>query len=249
MKVITAKPPNYRTERAAYVRFLSAHWEIWSERARQILDVARPSPRRDAFESETLRAAFDQLFSDQALGAFLRRLADSLDRKAQRYVQNVIRLPQRDVLRTDLIDAFRHRNVRLIKNMAADHVKDLTQTLRAGNAAGLRHEEIAAQINERLQVGKSRALLIARDQTAKINSQINHVRQVAAGIDEFQWSTSRDGAVRESHARLEGRVFRYDSPPLVDGEHILPGEAIQCRCVALPVIPEFASPRRGKVRT
>jgi uncharacterized protein with gpF-like domain len=42
--------------------------------------------------------------------------------------------------------------------------------------------------------------------------------------------------VRESHADMEGQMCDWDDPPEVDGEKVHPGEAINCRCVAIPVV-------------
>lgn len=215
------------------MRFLDAHWVVWEERARRILGVS--GARHDS-EADTLRLAFQDLFGDQAFGAFLKRIAKRLDKRAETYVKRVLRLPQVDLIREDLIEQFRRHNVGLIKRMADEHIADLEQTLRVGQGKGLRHEQIAKQIDERLNVGRNRARLIARDQTQKITSQINTARQQAAGIEEFKWSTSRDGAVRPSHAELEGRIFRYDNPPIVDDEPTLPGLPVQCRCIAIPII-------------
>ena len=64
------------------------------------------------------------------------------------------------------------------------------------------------------------------------------MRQQAAGVNEYTWSTSRDERVRPMHAKLEGQRFAYDDPPETteDGETNNPGEDWQCRCIALPVI-------------
>ena len=53
------------------------------------------------------------------------------------------------------------------------------------------------------------------------------------GITQYIWRTSRDERVRESHLVLEGKTFSWDSPP--DVGH--PGQDINCRCTAEPVIP------------
>ena len=100
---------------------------------------------------------------------------------------------------------------------------------------GLRVEDLAELIGERVDVSLSRATLIARDQTLKLNGALNALRQTEAGVESYTWSTSRDERVRESHAELEGETFSWDDAP----EPGHPGEDIQCRCVAIPVIAEF----------
>ena len=79
----------------------------------------------------------------------------------------------------------------------------------------------------------SRAALIARDQTSKLTSDLNELRQTQAGVEEYDWSTSRDERVRKSHREKEGRRFRWDNPPADTGN---PGDDVLCRCVGIGVI-------------
>ena len=64
-------------------------------------------------------------------------------------------------------------------------------------------------------------------------ADMNRVRQIDAGIDSYVWLTRRDGRVRPSHSRNEGRTFRWSSPPPT--QH--PGFDYGCRCVACGVLP------------
>jgi SPP1 gp7 family putative phage head morphogenesis protein len=75
-----------------------------------------------------------------------------------------------------------------------------------------------------------RAKLIARDQTAKLFSNLSQTRQEDLGIERYIWRTVGDGAVRDSHYELRDLTFEWSKPP--DVGH--PGEDIQCRCVADP---------------
>lgn len=96
------------------------------------------------------------------------------------------------------------------------------------------------------EVTKSRAKLIAEDQTNKLHSAITAARQTSLGITEYIWRTSRDSRVvgtpggvspkgnktHGNHYIREGKRFRWDDPPF-DGH---PGWAIRCRCHAEPII-------------
>ena len=74
---------------------------------------------------------------------------------------------------------------------------------------------------------------ISRDQTNKAIGRLTEARQRQAGIFEYVWQTVGDPSVRETHEALNGMTFSWDaSPP--EGP---PGTEIQCRCVALAVIP------------
>ena len=57
-----------------------------------------------------------------------------------------------------------------------------------------------------------------------------------AGIEEYIWSTTGDERVRDSHRELNGKKFRWDTPPEnSDGRACHPGEDYQCRCIGRPV--------------
>ena len=94
--------------------------------------------------------------------------------------------------------------------------------------------------------GEKRARLIARDQTSKLTGTLNRVRQEAIGVEEYVWRTVQDRRVvgnptgeypigndkHMDHYHREGKRFRWNQPP-PDG---FPGQAIQCRCWAEPIL-------------
>lgn len=79
-----------------------------------------------------------------------------------------------------------------------------------------------------------RARRIARDQTTKTIGKLTEKRHRQIGVAQYRWSTSQDDRVRPTHVAHEGQVFRWDEPPLETGH---PGYDIQCRCVAIPIVP------------
>lgn len=125
-------------------------------------------------------------------------------------------------------------NVALIKSIPEQYFGELAATVSEAFAAGMRWEGLIAKIKERGDVADGRAWVIARDQTSKMNAAFNEVRQVGLGIEEYDWSGALDARERPSHRRMEGVRCRWDAPPEVDGERVHPGEAILCRCAALP---------------
>jgi SPP1 gp7 family putative phage head morphogenesis protein len=74
-----------------------------------------------------------------------------------------------------------------------------------------------------------RASVIAIDQTLKLNSATRTAQMLEAGITEYTWRTVGDERVRGEHKALDGQRFKVGV-----GEQ--PGEAILCRCVAVPVV-------------
>ena len=74
---------------------------------------------------------------------------------------------------------------------------------------------------------------ITRDQTSKLIGQLNEERQTNIGITHYVWRTSEDERVRPTHRRNNGVQFAWNSPPIRTGH---PGNDIQCRCTADPVL-------------
>jgi SPP1 gp7 family putative phage head morphogenesis protein len=126
-------------------------------------------------------------------------------------------------------------NVDLITSIPEQYLESIREVVSKSFETGQRWESMVEEIQARGDVTETRAKIIARDQTSKMNASFNGVRQKGLGIDKYKWSTSHDERVRESHAELDGLTFRWDSPPNVDGENVHPGEAILCRCLAEPV--------------
>lgn len=143
---------------------------------------------------------------------------------------------------TDFLDAQVSKNVSLIKSIPQEYFKSIETVVMNGVANGLRFEEIAKQIggikgissvNGKLQ---NRIKLIARNETSNINASINKMRQESLGVKEFKWVTAHDERVRPSHAKINGNIYSWDNLPTVDGVKTSPGQSINCRCIAIPVI-------------
>ena len=139
-----------------------------------------------------------------------------------------------------------------------------------GVSNGFGMQRIAQEIREETGTTKRRSKLIARDQTAKLVSDIDTKRQADLGIEYYEWLDSRDE--RESgnpngkypNAKIKcwyiakmdvgygPGIFRLDEGASYAGEtHLHPGKAhIECRCRKRPMIPgiHFELPDNKKPR-
>jgi len=143
-----------------------------------------------------------------------------------------------DPRKAKLSDIFREEQVNLIRSLADEKWRRVRGVL--DEHRGARVQDVAKRLREETGASRSKAELIARDQVLKLNASITWERHTAAGITEYEWSTSGDERVRPGHARLNGRRFKYADPPVVDesGRTANPGEDYSCRCVAVPLIPD-----------
>lgn len=151
-------------------------------------------------------------------------------------------------------------NVSLIKSVGEKHLTEVEQLIYRMVRQGDSIKDVRTELRKRFEVTKNRARLIARDQVNKFNGQLTQERQERAGITMYRWRTMRDARVRgtpgglyagasPSHALMEGILCRWDDPTVYFDERrkkwvprtsqmekLHPGQPIQDRCYAEPVI-------------
>jgi SPP1 gp7 family putative phage head morphogenesis protein len=174
--------------------------------------------------------------------AAARAVAEATDRHVTLETKRVLGFARRSV---GELAGFVQRNTELITSLGEDAIAEVTTLTAEAAAGGLRVEELQRSLVERLGVVGSRAELIARDQTLTLNAQLSQAAAKEAGVTRYRWSSSRDERVREGHAALEGQICSWDDPPIVDektGERGHPGEPIQCRCIAIPIVEDLLGP-------
>ncbi len=184
------------------------------------------------------RERFGQEWTEQDFQALALAAADRTNDQSVRYFTRLAKqVPGIDPLALEPwlreeVKLFTRDNVNLITSMSEDHFDKVEGTLIRDIRAGKKNTEIAENIRKISRQSKNRTKLIARDQTAKFYSSLQENRMKDAGIDRYRWSTAADERVRASHRRLNGRFYSFNKPPSVGN----PGQPIQCRCVAIPVI-------------
>jgi SPP1 gp7 family putative phage head morphogenesis protein len=237
------KPP--RAAELFYVLAVKRLAERWAKAAKKralavAASIARPDTRSDASpdDLEGLSRLGKSLAGAASFKSSLGGVADKATRHNKAEFKRIgIKIREAEPDLDPLITTWRKSNVALVTKLLAREAKKLARVL--AESEGSRHEVIAKRIEERLDVTTRKAILIARDQTLTLNAQINQERQRSAGIEEGIWTTVGDERVRESHEAMDGVRYRFDDPPEVDGEKVLPGEPVNCRCQQYPVIPEL----------
>lgn len=250
-----------------YIRDLSAYVKRAKELTREILSPLLPrliaevksvTPDRvrqdDVIDdlAEILQRIRERLgfeFSDSILAAIANRLGVSIEdiiaansrRLKDQYEPYGINIglgANSNQLRS-LLQIKIRENVQLIKTLSDRHFASLESQVLSAITQGKRVEDIEAVIDDRFSSMESNAELIARDQVGKINGQLTEITHVGLGLSRYRWRGVGDERERSSHLDLEGETFSWDDPPIVDGEAVHPGEAIQCRCFAEPVMEDL----------
>ena len=156
------------------------------------------------------------------------------------------------------VDMWVQDNVLKIKGLPQTSLDSVRQTIVDGYKAGKTIRELTSDIQSEHDVSRSYAKMLARDQVSTLNAQITQMQHSDAGVTKYEWSTSRDGRVRECHRALDGKIISWDDPPEMwymtkhgivnTGRKCHPGEDYQCRCCAIPVFDKetLNLPIKGK---
>lgn len=202
----------------------------------------------------------DRLTRDADSSTFtrLRQLTAALSATAQQTVEGILGLEanrhtdvwKANVRRTvgvdisavvsqeDLTEYLRQaaaRNASLITSLGDDVLKRVEQTVLNASINGASVKSLKGLLVEQFGIVGRRADIIARDQTAKMVSDLNRIRQEQAGITTYSWATSQDERVRPLHRTLDGKVYEWGKPTGAEGG-APPGQPVLCRCTARAII-------------
>ncbi len=150
----------------------------------------------------------------------------------------------------ELLDVKIAENVALISSIKTEYINDIGKIVRDNVINGERSTRLITEIKERGKVTESRAKLIARTETAKVNSQLTQLRAESLGSKYYIWSASNDERTRPDHEVMDGKYCKFDDDTVysddqgktwkkrssIGGVEQAPGIPINCRCVHLPVV-------------
>lgn len=130
---------------------------------------------------------------------------------------------------------------RYIEDFTQKEITALRRKISESAISGTRYESLARTIEESYGVSQNKAKFLARQETALMMASFKSARYQDAGIKEYRWQCvvgSPKHPVRAMHKALEGKVFRWDQPPVTDnkGNRNNPGEDYNCRCIARPIV-------------
>lgn len=141
------------------------------------------------------------------------------------------------------------RNVALIKTIPQKYFEKIQEMVISSSLGQQKFEGgLTKAIQDLTHTTRTRAKLIARDQSAKAVSTFTQMRYENLGCRKYIWRNSQDRRVagnpnglypdpdpkskyHGNHWDREGKVFEWNNPP-PDGN---PGMAINCRCYAEPI--------------
>ena len=150
-----------------------------------------------------------------------------------------IKLKFDDVILEQIASEYTNNLQLYINTFTQEQITQLRQIVSNNVDRGLRKENLIQEIQERFDVSKSKAKFLARQETSLLTANIQKQNMLRAGIEYYVWDSSRDRKVRPDHAVLNGKIFRFDNPPIVNqktGARANAGEDFACRCVSRPLL-------------
>ena len=151
----------------------------------------------------------------------------------------------------DFLGYMEMRVTKIPRGMVATIKDQLREAITEGINLGETVNELAERVKGIYNVASSRALTIARTESASSINAGRFIQLKNEGVKRHEWVTALDEAVRDSHKALEGSItdigeeFEFGGkggfsggsglkyPGDMGGE---PGEVINCRCITVAVI-------------
>lgn len=241
--------PVVKAEKREYTGDAMPTMDGWADRITAALQAVAAQFVGEAFTSQAMR-----------ISAGTVSMADA--ESTQAFVKSVNRAVGVDLTpvldessMSDYLEASVAQNVNLITSVKDQHLTNVQSAVMEGMRAGEAPSTIAKRIQKESGVSQRRAKIIARDQTAKLNSDITERRQESAGITHYRWVTSRDrrvsGAPSGAYPNAKIKCYEIARKDIGNGPGVYswkdgaayggetklhPGRAhIGCRCTSSPV--------------
>lgn len=143
-----------------------------------------------------------------------------------------------DEMRENLAEMYTTNMNLYIKGWTEKSIIRLRKRIQKNAFDGYRASSFVKEIEHDFQMSHAKAKFLARQETSLLMSQFREERYKSIGVTRYRWSTSGDQRVRPHHKALNGKIFSWDNPPIVDdkGHRAHPGQDFGCRCIAIPII-------------
>ena len=162
----------------------------------------------------------------------------------------------------DLVALQRHKQEVLIKSIPAQFFSQIELIIQNGISGNKTYKEIAKEIKGISGISSTygkldnRVKLIARQEVSVINESLNIARAKSANLELYEWQTSGDERVRDSHQVMDGKICKIDDDTVyadsiedanagnwkkrssLGGVELAPRFDFNCRCVSLFIVPK-----------
>ncbi len=230
------------TELGAWFHASSGTWRIAREKLpHEIIGALTLSQdRSDQVFGDTLKiVALSQENAKTApSGVNLRKQADDivavLDYSFADKSGEKIELPSRD----KVVDEWVKELETLLREAVVDGLGVMLEKIAKLRTTG-RFDRLDSTVKKNMENLRYKAAILIENQVNKFSMDVVQEKAAQLGSDSYKWMTCRDDKVRPMHKALDGKNFLWSDPPIVNeqGDHLNPGQDINCRCWAVPIIP------------
>lgn len=202
--------------------------------------------------SKALSIEFKDLLKswDKKSEVFSKRLAQILNKKVKNHVDlgfsnqgKEYALKSLSRKSAQVLNANILQSMALIKSIPRDIIEKY-QVVLYNNITDFDLEATEKTLKNISKVTLGRVKTIARDQTSKALENFASARAMDLGFEYYIWQTAKDERVssgKGGHDKLEGRIYRYDTPTAIIDSYGNKGhcsERVNCRCISAPLILE-----------
>lgn len=129
------------------------------------------------------------------------------------------------------------------KDFLIKRIPEIRRKIQQAILNGYREIDVQKMLETEYGIMERKAKFLAQNETSIMLAQLKKVHYSAMGFDSFMWHTILDARERPEHRELNGKIFRFDNPPVIDkrtGQKGLPGETYNCRCDLTPIMSDSA---------
>ena len=167
------------------------------------------------------------------------RIGKNLDTQLKRTLSGIaIPAEMTDFQRKEISKNYTNNLNFYIQKWTGSEIIRMRQKLEPIILDGYRAEALEEMLMKEENISKKKAKFLARQETRLLVAEYRKNRLKEYGVTKYRWSTVLDGRERPLHRQLNGQIFSWDNPPIIDertGERGNPQEAYNCRCHAIPV--------------
>lgn len=136
-----------------------------------------------------------------------------------------------------------------------DYFANVKEAVTTAWREGRSQRQLVGELRRSFKLADARARFIARDRLGSLNAAATRDKHISLGFTHYRWLSSDDERVRPLHrapgspgaarGALHGTIRAWDDPHPTEGH---PGDAPNCRCVAIPVTVDDARRERKRGR-
>ena len=137
-----------------------------------------------------------------------------------------------------------------ITNFETEKIPEMRKGILNMTLEGKSLPQIEQYLQKEWKISQDRIKFLARNESTIATVSYLKTKYQAENIEYFKWGTILDGRERPLHKELNGQIFRFDNPPIIDerlGTRGLPGETYNCRCNIIPIIDKDYVKRRREL--